>query len=930
MNRSAIRTIICLIVLLAVSPLSGFTDTESGQQKILTAEIPLYLEEHLDAARIVGSKIPDVVPEPVEWRFDEPQPDWKPLKPRRAQMEAVKPIRVEDALRLPLTAKNRVPGSLFLFGRIYVELPDWNIEDWAYVEIRARTRDRMGLLPLGFNYTEEDQSGNFPLYSGTDWRVRIPVVADGTIQTYRFSLDWTNIQRKWQGPWTHLSIGCISNELGAALDILSVRVVSKEALYVDAPVGVRYEVRDNMRWRTIFTHTPGKLQYRLHTPHAGRLDVGLGVLREEVPVTFTVTATPDGGDTVTILEETYSDHKHWAQRRVDLSDFSRKKITISLEANADRAGTVAFWAEPTVSGITGMERLRTGTLIWDTQSPFVDEVDLRDKVNWQRVVHPTLGTRQIFQNYGRRYFFKGDAVVENEHLVAVFWSEKSRVVIYSKADLSQKQVVLVPLQLKQGSASIVDCRVLQNTGDDAALEVSFSGAETEKRLSAIFSFSKKEIVEITPVENMEGISLFSPIEYGIAPDFIADDLIFNPKKYPSTNTLHIPSDNLFLGLLKGQNSMLVVTWPEGEQQMKLLLADNQEKPRLIESVDFEMDGKSIYLALLEAPGIWHKEELKPSYLERDITINWKRPFPAKWITQLLEAGVIRTTYRFRGFRTVVWRAVVDGRCIYPVWFEEENTFYHLSKKIPPRGESLVYFLERRGTPVSVSAPVDIMKETLGGQVCGTILDLPGRVLRTYHRRPGLDHDGVCELVERVLEPLFEKGQEVEKNELVEETVDDLVFYVTRERERINEYQEFVHDLIDFVNLKRKSNPDLKPFLGSMETIIQEILQEYSRAKENMKTLDYVAELARMSKALAQKKDPNNLRTMEGLGEKWTGIGSAQDSLVVTLHSVTRNLFQEAGYGCVNQPEAIKIAKEIRSRCRKCLRNPYDFEIWPDY
>jgi hypothetical protein len=42
------------------------------------------------------------------------------------------------------------------------------------------------------------------------------------------------------------------------------------------------------------------------------------------------------------------------------------------------------------------------------------------------------------------------------------------------------------------------------------------------------------------------------------------------------------------------------------------------------------------------------------------------------------------------------------------------------------------------------------------------------------------------------------------------------------------------------------------------------------------------------------------------------------------------LFQEAGYGCVNQPEAIKIAKEIRSRCRKCLRNPYDFEIWPDY
>jgi hypothetical protein len=279
---------------------------------------------------------------------------------------------------------------------------------------------------------------------------------------------------------------------------------------------------------------------------------------------------------------------------------------------------------------------------------------------------------------------------------------------------------------------------------------------------------------------------------------------------------------------------------------------------------------------------------------------------------------------------VVWRAVVDGRCIYPVWFEEESTFYHLSKKIPPKGESLVYFLERRGTPMSVSTPVDIMKETLGGQVCGTILDLPGRVLRTYHRRPGLNHDGICELAENVLEPLFEKGQEVEKKELVEETIDDMVLYITQERERINDYQEFAHDLIDFLNLERKSNPDLKPFLDSMETIIQEMLQEHSRARENMKTLDYVAELARMSKALAQKKDPNNLRTMLDFSNKWRDIGSAQDSLVVTLHSMTRNLFQESGYGCVNQPETMEIAKKIRSRCKECLRNPYDFEIWPDY
>ena len=57
--------------------------------------------------------------------------------------------------------------------------------------------------------SEEHHWDNLPLYSvGTPGR--IPVVADGTIQTYRFSLSLSeaNVRQRWQGPWTHLSIGC--------------------------------------------------------------------------------------------------------------------------------------------------------------------------------------------------------------------------------------------------------------------------------------------------------------------------------------------------------------------------------------------------------------------------------------------------------------------------------------------------------------------------------------------------------------------------------------------------------------------------------------------------------------------------------------------------------------------------------------------------
>jgi hypothetical protein len=577
------------------------------------------------------------------------------------------------------------------------------------------------------------------------------------------------------------------------------------------------------------------------------------------------------------------------------------------------------------------------TLIWDTLSPFVNSVDLRDRSNWKPV--PTdlltleLDPLAAFSDpgyYGREYDFKGDAIVENERLTAVFWSRKGEIVIYSKVDSNEQKVEFVPLQPKGEPASITSCSILQNTGDEAALEVSFSSPKTKESLSAIISFGKSEILEIKPAENMKGISILGPIEYGIVPSFIGDDLIYNPREYPSMDTLCIPSENLFLGLLKGENNLLVVTWPEGKQQMELVLGNKQREPRLIESVDFRNDGKSMYLALLSAPGIWHKEELLPSYLEKDVSVNWKRPFPAKWVTQLYEAEV-KTTFRFRESKLErIWRGVI-GSYTYPVWFSGDSGFYHLGKKVLPKGQSIIYCLERKDTPVSVSTPVDIMKATLGRQTCDTILDMAGRKLRTHHRRggEGIRRACTCGCTEAI-QVVFEAREEIEKKEYVTEAVDDMAYFVTRHMERISEYQDFAGNMIEFVNLTRKSYPDLKPFLDRMESIAQEIIQEYNRQKENIKTLEYMDELSRKTKALTQRNDPGNLAAYMDLSKKWRAMGGAQDNLLAQCHTLTRKLLQEAGYGCVHQAKAAEIAEQVRTRYRKCLRNPDGYEIWPDY
>ena len=610
------------------------------------------------------------------------------------------------------------------------------------------------------------------------------------------------------------------------------------------------------------------------------------------------------------------------------------RLTISSGLPFWKTALILLLFTSMVISAAGNEENTPNTLIWDTMSPLGDTVDLHDRTNWIPVPsdllklesNPFIGFSDPGY-YGREYTFNGDAVVENEHLTAIFKSKTGRLLIYSKADSNNKKLEFVPFELKEKKAEITHCTILQNTGDQAALEVTFSGEG--KNLSAVIAFERAGIVDVKPGRNMKGISIISPIVHGILPNFIGDDLIFTPDDYASMNTLHVPSENLFVGLLEGQNDMLVLTWPEGKQQMKLVLGVNQQKSDLIESIDFDNDGKSLYLAILSAPGIWHEEELKPTYLEKDVTIEWKRPFRAKWATQLSE-GRVQTTYTFREAKDKIWRGVI-GHYTYPVWFSADTASYRLSKKIPPKGRSIIYFLDRKDTPANVLAPVDILKATLGRQTSNVILDLPGRKLRTHHRRgaEGIRRACTCGCTEAI-QAVFDVGQEVQKKEYVAGSVDDMVYFVEQHMERIGEYQEFARDMKEFLNQTRRTAGELKLFLDRMEAIVQEIPKEYQSKQELIMSLEYMDELAQQTKALTQKKKSGNLKAYEELSMKWRRMGGAQDDLVAQCHRITRKLLQQAGYGCTSSPKAVEIAQQIITRCKKCLRNADGYEIWADY
>ncbi|MEK7395397.1 MAG: hypothetical protein AAB116_00530 [Candidatus Poribacteria bacterium] len=558
--------------------------------------------------------------------------------------------------------------------------------------------------------------------------------------------------------------------------------------------------------------------------------------------------------------------------------------------------------------------------IWDTLSPIQDsKLKIKDRTGWKPFNIDL--SKPPFDNESSKP--KGDLVLENDFLIVAFCSELGNVIVYSKS--GQKKAEIRPIQLKDKEAKITKCVLLGTTDDNAIIEVHFSGKDID--FPATFAFGKKQIIKIVSAKGTGGLSISSPIEYGIVPSFISDDLIFDPKVYAAKEMINIPSERLFLGLLSDKDSMLLITLPSAKQDIRLSL-DNTKK--LFGSVEVENDGQNVYLSLLDAPGIWHKEELKPFYLESDIAIKWKRPFPAKWITPLYEDGV-KTTYAFKATKSKndgFWRAAV-GYYTYPVWFEGEKAFLHTSKRVPPKGDTIIYFLERGGTPVSISTPVDIIKATLDSDTSDNILDPKGRRNRSLTRPNSTIDTATCEVTNQIRR-VFEAGTEVEKAEYLKGGTEDMIYFLARENDRAMEYQDFAKEMLNFLSTVKISKPDQKPFIEKMESITKELMSAYENEKENLKDADYAKKLAEETVALTKQKSPDNLNAFKRLKEEWTGMGGSVDDLNRTLHTITRKLFQEAGYECVDQPETVRLAEDIRGLAIECLRNPGSYEIWSDY
>jgi arylsulfatase A-like enzyme len=314
--------------------------------RTLTTNVPLHLEEHLGQAVVTVSEVPRDVPQPVVWRFDKAQPEWKALPLLASRFETSQLSRTDDALRVTL-GKSTEKKRKFAAGLLYVDVPDWTPDDWAHVQVRARTSNKVNTIGLAFNLREESKKDDKNLPPFLYWGENAPVIQDGSVQTYSLRADWSGGQ--WKGKWRQLILYTFAEE-PVSIDILSVTVIPKEAGYADKPTGVQEEIRNRAYRRALYVHTPARLEYQVRIPASGRMDLGLGVLRADYPVIFRITTSTEGGKAEALLEESYADKENWGQRSVDLSHLAGKKVTLVLESSCERQGSVALWGAPTLTG----------------------------------------------------------------------------------------------------------------------------------------------------------------------------------------------------------------------------------------------------------------------------------------------------------------------------------------------------------------------------------------------------------------------------------------------------------------------------------------------------------------------------------------------------------------------------------------------------
>jgi hypothetical protein len=578
---------------------------------------------------------------------------------------------------------------------------------------------------------------------------------------------------------------------------------------------------------------------------------------------------------------------------------------------------------------------RNAISVWDTglrSTEALTPAVLTSRRGWSQISAPDTPSS-----------FKGDAVISNGRITAAVRHQSPALEVYAEGPESPIAVLRLMLLVPSGepASRIETVGLAENTKGAACLKVSWK-TENGAPVAARFRIKRGAVfVETVPGAGAGRLRTECPGRFLILPDFFADDILIDASRIP-LSTMEAPSDNFVLHLTGSGDSIGMCVFENRKQDVKLALA-GQGHQRKIAGSEVEFEGKSIWVAVLSAPHIWHYLDLKIDDAGSIIPLRWTMPFPAQWRVDFTRKDSLTDSWEmllqekkndkytkpaWLGGREETlqpnrwrWNTFLD-EFSYPCWSDHERRGYVqplIKHAFQFQGPAVVYPVNRvKQTPPGAYTVVDVMRNTLGVGPCEHILDVEGQKT-VYQGRPTCGVQGL-------LEEIYQAKQQKQKRAEIEKHLKEGLAFVTHIRGRITRYIDFGEKMRMYLGAQRRAHPDLRDHIDELDKILERIDTYIAPQTNKIQKPAFVAALnADFRKNIMDYDGPDALERCQKYGKILTDIGGSQDELVGECRFIVRTFRQRAGIMVGVDPKLAPIAQEIRTRTQEALRNPSDYE-----
>ncbi len=524
---------------------------------------------------------------------------------------------------------------------------------------------------------------------------------------------------------------------------------------------------------------------------------------------------------------------------------------------------------------------------------------------------------------------KGDAVLSNGRVTAVFKRESGAV------EMGAVRFLLA------GATKLVKASLVETGKTSATVEATWKTAKGDA--TAKFRLKRSEVaVEVTPGAGAAKLRVECPSRYVVLPDFFSDDIVFDATKIPPATT-ELPSENFLLHLAGKGEAIAMVVFENRDQDVTCTLAGTGDARQVTGSeIDFGKD-KKVWVALLEAPQIWHAAEVKPGDSKQENKLNWTMPWAAQWrvdftrsddltdswdlLLQKQEGGnYLKPSWMGAGAETIPvsrarWTTVLK-KFKYPCWSDPKGTAWFQpleTEALTMRGPAVIYPANRvPETPLEAYSVLDIARSSLGAGPCEYILDLD-------NQRSSNKGHATC-WTRDFLMGVYTKGSQKAQRKEIDTNLDQVLVFVKNIRGRITRYSDFLRSMREYLAAQLKAHPELKDSIAALDRICQEADRRYKAREEKIKTPDVVAKMNEdFRKGILDAEGADAVAKCKAYSEALVEIGDNQDELAGELRWVVRAFRQKAGLLVAADPRMGAITTEIRNKTHEILRNPAGHE-----